>query len=249
MLSPKNENDKEWSTIKNVVKRSDKVSDKISFYGKFYEFLNSLESIPKDCENPFYNVNGKIHKYASISAINKGIKTKLKEIGLLCYQDVENGAIFTVLVDKETGYEKKIAPIKIQQIHRVDKTTGIQTTFEDPQAQGSGITYARRYSKQVAFDLDVEDDDGNLASGKKEYKKDFANKQKETLDESKNEEVYVFKSGKHVDKKITDVPVEFLNWLSEQKGSLAIKAKTEINRREAEKTSEHELLSKNVVPS
>lgn len=70
------------------------------------------------------------------------------------------------------------------------------------QKQGSALTYARRYSLLMAYGLATEDDDANSLNNYKEPTKEDALN-------------FTFSSGKHVGKKLNEVPRGYLEWTLE----------------------------------
>lgn len=111
-------------------------------------FHANLGKIARDATNPFFN-----SKYATLSAILEAIKQPLQDAGLSFTQfpTGQNG-LTSVLMHCETGEfmqcEYFMQPIK-----------------NDPQAQGSVISYMRRYSLAAILGLNLdEDDDGNRAT-------------------------------------------------------------------------------------
>lgn len=120
------------------------------------EFHSKVPSVTKEANNPFFK-----SKYASLSNIIDTIKPILTECGLTLMQfpSGEEG-LHSLLIHAESGewigdfYEMPVAK------------------KDDPQALGSAITYARRYSLQAILMINVEeDDDGNKASGRDASKK------------------------------------------------------------------------------
>lgn len=115
------------------------------------EFHKKVPSVTKEATNPFFK-----SKYASLSNIIDTIKPSLSECGLTLMQfPVGEDGLHSILIHAESGeyigayYEMPVAK------------------KDDPQALGSSITYARRYSLQAILMINVEeDDDGNKASGK-----------------------------------------------------------------------------------
>jgi len=113
-------------------------------------FQGKMAKIKKDATNPFFK-----SKYASLSTILEHIQTPLSECGLSFAQFPDGSQLTTLLMHGESGewiqagYD--ICPIK-----------------NDPQAIGSALTYARRYALSGILGINVDDDDdGNLATGKK----------------------------------------------------------------------------------
>jgi len=103
-------------------------------------------------ENPFLK-----NKYADYNEIVATTRPDLYDAGLRVKQSVtsvgEKTAIRTRLTHVVTGqFMEDVAPVESKQ--------------GDPQSQGSGITYQKRYSYVAMLDLLVDkDDDGNLAAG------------------------------------------------------------------------------------
>lgn len=112
-------------------------------------FHSIMGKVSKDSVNPFFK-----SKYAGLPNILEAIQEPLKESGIVFTQFPSDEGLCTIIVDVKSGeYMQscyKILPVK-----------------NDPQAQGSAITYARRYALVSIFGLNVDDDDdGNKASEK-----------------------------------------------------------------------------------
>jgi hypothetical protein len=90
-------------------------------------------------------------KYADLGAVMEAVKEPLEAHGLAFVQDIENNCVVTLLIH-ESGESLKLAPFPLV------------VTQNTPQAMGSALTYARRYSLQTALGVPAEDDDGNAAS-------------------------------------------------------------------------------------
>lgn len=128
-------------------------------------------------ENPFLK-----NKYADYNTIVAATRADLAVNGLRVKQAVTNiegkTAIWTLL----THLPSKQAICSISPVAHKDT---------DPQSQGSGITYMKRYSYVAILDLLVDsDDDGNLAAGlgKAAEKKKEVEKAIATLDKATSEE-------------------------------------------------------------
>lgn len=120
---------------------------------KLLEVQKEVGAIKKDATNPFFK-----SKYADINSFIDVVKPILNKHGVVLLQPLgcKDGAsplLFTILIDAETGEE-------------FSYFTNIPSN-PDPQKQGSIITYFRRYALQSMLFLQAEDDDGNVASGKK----------------------------------------------------------------------------------
>src|SRR5258708_4322710 len=118
---------------------------------KFHDLMRGLE---KDGNNPFFK-----SKYVTLDNILGAIKQPLKEAGLTYIQMPSNltspmgsiPALMTKLIDVESGEE-------------IMCITPIILAKQDPQAQGSAITYMRRYALTAMLGLNTEtDDDANSA--------------------------------------------------------------------------------------
>lgn len=103
----------------------------------------------KDAKNPFFK-----SKYADLSSVVKAVKEPFASNGLSYSQ-------FPIYQDGLVGVETILMHTSGQWISSV---LLLPMTKKDPQAAGSAITYARRYSLQAVAGIPSEDDDGQLAS-------------------------------------------------------------------------------------
>lgn len=118
---------------------------------KLLEFQKKVNAIKKDGKNPHFKSS-----YATLTQIISEVKPVLSECGVLLIQPIKDNKVGTVLSDdKEILAESWI-----------DLPTGL-----NPQQLGSAITYFRRYTLASLLALEIEDDDANLASGKRETPK------------------------------------------------------------------------------
>ena len=118
-------------------------SQSIAAIGKaLIDFQTRMGKVNKDATNPFFN-----SKYASLSNILEAIKMPLLDSGLAFTQfpTGQNG-LTTVLMHAESG-----------QFMQMDYF--IQPVKSDPQAQGSVISYMRRYALAAVLGLNIDDDD------------------------------------------------------------------------------------------
>ena len=88
-----------------------------------------------------------------MNAIFAEVKTKIRENGFILIQTVQHNYLHTELVHIETG-------------DKLESDMDLLTVKADMQQLGSAVTYARRYSLLPLLNIETEDDDGNLASGK-----------------------------------------------------------------------------------
>lgn len=114
----------------------------------FHEKSNLVKATK---ENPFLK-----NKYADYNTVVANTKADLMENGLRIKQAVVNvdgkTAIWTRLKHTSGQYFISVSPVAHKEA--------------DPQSQGSGITYMKRYAYVAMLDLLVDsDDDGNLAAG------------------------------------------------------------------------------------
>jgi hypothetical protein len=128
------------------------------------KFNGEVSKISKAAENPFFK-----SKYATLDDIVEEVRPILTKYGLSILQfpggDGENVIMKTMLLH-ESGEWIESDPLIMKPVK------------SDPQAFGSCVTYARRYSLNSFLSLNTgEDDDGNKASqpdttkGKKEGSK------------------------------------------------------------------------------
>lgn len=126
------------------------------------KFNSEVNKIAKDADNPFFKNN-----YATLDTIIDEIRPILSKHGLSIMQipsgDGQNVTLKTLLLHESGEWlesdELTMKPIK-----------------NDPQAVGSCITYARRYSLAAFLSLNTgEDDDGNGATYGKDKPKTKGN--------------------------------------------------------------------------
>lgn len=119
----------------------------MEIYKKLLKVQGTVGAISKDSKNPFFKSN-----YFDINKLIAEVKPILQENGLILLQPIEGDKVCSVIVDPDTGEEVK------SYIYFIPK--------DDPQKDGSAITYYRRYTLQSLLGLQAEDDDANLASNK-----------------------------------------------------------------------------------
>jgi hypothetical protein len=121
-------------------------------YQKIQNVQSAIGKIAKSKENPFFKSG-----FFDINILLEKLQPLLEKEKLVLLQPLtmvgDKAGITTMLVDIEND--------KVIQFSTVLPETA------DAQKMGSAITYLRRYSIQSLFALIAEDDDGNVASGKK----------------------------------------------------------------------------------
>ena len=128
-----------------------KTSEKITNLTKaLFEFQGKVTSVKKSAKNPHFKSN-----YADLSSILEVITPALQECGLFVTQHPHDDVLVTTVYHAETGEY-----MQSEQVLRMKDAN-------NPQQQGSAITYARRYALASIFNLNQEDDDANSASGHK----------------------------------------------------------------------------------
>ncbi len=111
-------------------------------------FQAQAKGVKKTAENPFFH-----SKYAELSDVWDEIREPLTKNGLAVVQTFLGDSLVTTLAHTSGEWFRgylKLTPSKAN----------------DPQAQGSAITYVRRYALQAITGIAPIDDDGNAASGK-----------------------------------------------------------------------------------
>ena len=117
-----------------------------------------IGSAVKDSVNPFFK-----SKYADLGSVMEACKDALNENGITVLQPVGEGILETVLLHESGEY--------ISESMRI-----VSKSDNNPQEQGSAITYARRYSLQSLVFIPAADDDGNSSSPKPVEQKTYTPK-------------------------------------------------------------------------
>lgn len=122
---------------------------------KLFNLQREIGSISKDTTNPFYK-----SKYFDINSLISQLDPYLDKYGLILFQpvniDFETGIEFveTFLECNETSQRSPISRKKLPNLN-------------DPQKEGSAITYYRRYTLASLLGLQAEDDDANATVKRK----------------------------------------------------------------------------------
>lgn len=126
---------------------------------------SEMSNAKKGATNPFFK-----NKYADLNAIREAVLPVLNSHGISVIQPIvhlEGKNFVKTILLHESG-------------ESLDSLTEIiYNKTNDAQAQGSGITYARRYGLQSFVCIGADDDDGNKAVAKPLATKQAINKAKE----------------------------------------------------------------------
>ena len=110
---------------------------------------SEMSLVAKDEKNPFYDKD-----YATLASVISTSREPLTKNGLSLSQWIVNDHLISFLGHKSGQYMQSAKKIIVKDL-------------SNAQSEGSGITYARRYSMMSILGLaPADDDDGNLASGK-----------------------------------------------------------------------------------
>lgn len=126
-------------------------SDKITEISK--AVLNAqmhMNNAAKSSNNPFFK-----SKYADLNAIREACMPALNEAKITVLQP-------TIVIEGKNYVETILLHESGEWISCL--TEIVYSKEKDAQAQGSGITYARRYGLQSLMNVGAEDDDGDKAS-------------------------------------------------------------------------------------
>ena len=111
---------------------------------------SEMGNAKKDANNPFFK-----SKYADLNSVREAIMPHLIENKILVLQPM-------VTID---GSEYVKTVLLHESGESIESLTKILCKSQnDPQAYGSGVTYARRYGLQSLLSIGADDDDGNAAS-------------------------------------------------------------------------------------
>jgi hypothetical protein len=114
--------------------------------GAFLNAQTEIEAAVKGSKNPFFHSN-----YADLNSVMSACKEQLNKHGIAILQPVVGDVVETVLIHANSGEWFR------------SETKIVNAKPNDPQAQGSAITYARRYGLQSMVFIGAEDDDGERA--------------------------------------------------------------------------------------
>ena len=151
------------------------------------KFQSEANAAVKSSKNPFFKST-----YASledvIAAANEGAKYGLAFTQCVDFEkDVLEGSVVPTMYVRTTLMHKDCAAVITSRYPVVPKNN----KYDDSQALGSAITYAKRYSLQAIYGLPSEDDDGNANTHNEKVNAEqkrkmtvFANTIKQSVDQT-----------------------------------------------------------------
>lgn len=125
------------------MERSPSIQNLTQGLAKFHAMVGRIS---KDAKNPFFKSN-----YASLPHIITEISEPMEKAGLVIAQFPDGDGLTTMLIHADSG-EYLSATYTLQVVRQ-----------NDPQAQGSALSYARRYGLTSVLNLAISDDDAEAA--------------------------------------------------------------------------------------
>lgn len=199
---------------RNTISWDERSADITELAKALSKFQAAIEPVKKDSANPFFK-----SKYADLSSIWDAIRAPLAKEGLSILQEpsAHDGkiTITTILLHASGQYIRSALTLPVVK--------------QDPQGYGSAITYGRRYALQSIAGVAPEDDDGNAASGKE------MNGVAKPPIGARNvaPRPGTLGVGKYKDTPLTEVPVDYLQKVFEDRRGPWELAEQELLRREA----------------
>lgn len=124
-------------------------------YKALQEFWKITPLVKASKENPYFK-----SKYADYNDVVSETREDLEKCGLMVKQTVSH-------IDTKTAIRTKLIHLESGEV--LEDVAPVESAPNNPQTQGSGITYMKRYSYIAMLDLLVDiDDDGNLERKLKE---------------------------------------------------------------------------------
>jgi hypothetical protein len=122
------------------------------------EAQKEMGNAKKDSTNPFFK-----SKYADLNSVREACLPALNNHGITVLQPITHidgkNFVKTILLHESGESMESLTEI-------------VYSKQNDAQAQGSGITYARRYGLQSFVNIGADDDDGNAAVKPNDYSKE-----------------------------------------------------------------------------
>lgn len=125
-----------------------------------FRAIQGMGQLVKDAKNPYFKSS-----YATLGAVQEAAIPSFGEQGILVIQAPEGS---------DRGVRMTTRLVHAESNQWIESSLDIPLDKQDPQAVGSGISYARRYALQSLAGLSAEDDDGETAmkrGGKPQAKK------------------------------------------------------------------------------
>ena len=119
------------------------------------------------------NKDGYGYKYADLAQIHEYLESTGQRYRQFIDRLEGDDYIMTIIIDKD---DKEHTPLRGCRVVQATLNGGKSNPAQE---QGSGLTYARRYSLLMAFGLATDDDDAERLTKKKEEKKAPAKKEPE----------------------------------------------------------------------
>lgn len=120
------------------------------------ELLKKITEAQLEIQNAKFDATGqqghRTFPYATLGECLDVVNAVLKPRGLVVWFDISDSQVCTVVTDGKEEIRRSPFPVSFT---------------DDPRANGSEVTYAKRYSLQAAFGITSEDDDGEAAQEKK----------------------------------------------------------------------------------
>lgn len=123
-----------------------------NIYQAFFAAQKEMGNAKKGSNNPFFK-----SKYADLNSVREAVMPHLMDQDI-CVMQPE------IVIDGRNYVRTELMHVPSKTSIHSDVEI-LYKTANDPQAQGSAITYARRYGLQSICGIGAEDDDGNKASG------------------------------------------------------------------------------------
>ena len=190
-------------------------SDSLKAIGKaLMTFHKEMGVVFKEEENPFFK-----SAYADLPAILKAIKEPLQKAGLAFTQfPTGENEMTTLLIHPESG-------------EFLEDSFKMTPSKNDPQGQGSVITYQRRYALGAVLGLNIDiDDDGNAGSDNNANKKAPAKGKKTVAPAGELTPAQKFERAKKMLNASTDAKVllDYADKLADSK--FTVEQKSELNK-------------------
>lgn len=159
----------------------------MTIYEKIAKLQDELQSVKKDAKNPHFK-----NTYATYEQVLSSVYPTMRKLKLMSYHSFRPSehdnhiCVITRLRDLEKSDESITSELDIPMVKA------------DPQAAGSTITYAKRYSLLAILGLGTEDDDAEAGVGRKPDREDVFEKHlPEQIQCKKHDSVMDLREGKY----------------------------------------------------